>query len=178
VSLGSIFDDNEHLNGALLKFRRGRQHAQIVQLLIRPFLQSNPYRIVPEAHPEVADCVVFRAKVREQPPLEWGPIIGDVAHNWRSALGHVAWQLVKVRGDGKPSRRTQFPIFEEDPFVLPSPGDPPALVDKRRRARRTFKEQVGGMRDTDVALIKRLQPYNRGRGPKGHPLSILARLSN
>jgi hypothetical protein len=34
------------------------------------------------------------------------------------------------------------------------------------------------MRGADVALIKRLQPYKRRKGAEGHPLSILARLSN
>jgi len=178
VSLGSIFDDNEHLNGALLKFRRGREHAQVVQLLIGQFLQSDPYRVVPETDPKASHGFIFRASVREQPPLVWGPIIGDVAHNWRSSLDHLAWQLVKVRGNGKPYRRTQFPIFDDDPFIPLKANDPPDLKKKRRGARKTFKEQVRGMRKTDVALIKRLQPYSRRKGPKGHPLSILARLSN
>jgi hypothetical protein len=178
VSLGSIDDDNGHLQGALLKFRRGRHHGQVIQLFIQQFLNTNPYKVVPEADPKTSHGVVFRASVREQPPLEWGPIIGDAAHNWRSTLDHIAWQLVKVRGNGETSRRTQFPIFDEDPFIRLEADDPPEVKKKRRGARKTFKEQVRGMREVDVALIKRLQPYNRMKGPKGHPLSVLARLSN
>jgi hypothetical protein len=178
VSLGSIFDDNEHLNGALLKFRRGRHHGQVIQLFIQQFLGTNPYKVVPEPDPKTRHGIVFRASVREQSPPEWGPIIGDAAHNWRSTLDHIAWQLVKVRGNGKTSNRTQFPIFDEDPFIPPKPSDSRKVKDRRERALARFNGQVDGMRPDDVAYIKRLQPYSRRKGPKGHPLSILARLSN
>lgn len=178
MSLGSVDDNNGHLHGALLKFRRGRHHGQVIQIFIQQFLNTNPYQIVPEPDPKANDRVIFRAKVREQPPLEWGPIIGDVAHNWRSTLDHIAWQLVKVRGNGKTSNRTQFPIFDEDPFIPPKPSDSRKLKDRRRRARDRFNGQVAGMCPDDVALIKRLQPYKRRKGPQGHPLSILGRLSN
>jgi hypothetical protein len=178
LNSGSIYGENDHLHGALLKFRRGQHHGQVIQLFIQQFLNTNPYVVAIEPDPEADNCGIFRTKVRKQPPLEWGPIIGDAAHNWRSALDHIAWQLVKVRGNGETSSRTQFPIFDEDPFVLPGPDDPPELIKRRRRARNRFKEQVKGMCDADVALIKRLQPYNRRQGPKGHPLSVLARLSN
>jgi hypothetical protein len=150
----------------------------VIQLFIQQFLNTHPYKVVPEADPKTSHHIVFRTSVREQPPLEWGPIIGDVAHNWRSTLDHIAWQLVKVRGNGRTSTRTQFPIFDEDPFIPSKPSDPRKVKERRQRALDRFNGQVSGMRQADVALIKRLQPYNRRKGPKGHPLSILARLSN
>jgi hypothetical protein len=40
------------------------------------------------------DEVVILAQATEDPPsLEWGPIIGDIAHGLRSALDQVAWSL-------------------------------------------------------------------------------------
>jgi hypothetical protein len=40
----------------------------------------------------------------------WAGILGDVVHNWRSALDHLVWQLVLLDTgeDGTPEH--QFPI--------------------------------------------------------------------
>jgi hypothetical protein len=34
---------------------------------------------------------------------EWGPIIGDVVHNLRSALDHLVWQLTIANGHTPPN---------------------------------------------------------------------------
>ena len=41
--------------------------------------------------------------------VEWSLILGDLLHNLRSALDHLAWQLV-VDGGGTPSQDTNFPV--------------------------------------------------------------------
>lgn len=73
------------------------------------------------------------------------------------------WQLVIMRG-GKPSRRTQFPIFE-----------------RRAAYRARAPAMIRGVGRSDRGTLERLQPFYRSRGglpPGGHPLAMLARLSN
>jgi hypothetical protein len=92
-----------------------------------------------------------------------GAIIGDCIHNLRSSLDTLMWQLVLLRG-GKPSRRTQFPIFE-----------------RRAAYRARAPAMISGVSRSDRGTLERLQPFYRSRGrlpPGGHPLAILARLSN
>lgn len=43
-------------------------------------------------------------------PLTFSAIIGDVLYDLRSALDHLAWQLVIANG-GTPNRDTAFPIY-------------------------------------------------------------------
>lgn len=47
-------------------------------------------------------------------PSDWALVVGDIAHNARTALDHAAWQLVFAAG-GTPDRRTAFPLLTETP---------------------------------------------------------------
>ena len=104
---------------------------------------------------------------------EWSPIIGDIVHNWRSALDHLAYQLV-IKNGKTPCIRTQFPIFFKSPFDT-------SLYSKAKDAKKaleSWNRQVNGMHPNDVEVIKRLQPYNGGHGADSHPLFTLSQLSN
>lgn len=69
-------------------------------------------------------------------------IIGDVVHNLRSSLDHLAWQLVEANGgtpSDKPGEQTAFPIR-----------------DVRRKELRIH----GGVDPRALKVIEDLQPYN------------------
>jgi hypothetical protein len=102
--------------------------------------------------------------------------VGDIIHNLRSALDHLAWQLACAFTDGNPSqsRRIQFPI-EDDP--------------------KTFKTRCGKLQDHGAwlaeidpahrAVIEEFQPYRGWASPSqrwfacdGHELALLRDLSN
>lgn len=70
-------------------------------------LEQGPYQSEGAFDANTSEWVV-RFCVLEAPPLKWGVLIGDVVHNLRSALDHLAWQLV-LRNGGESSWRTQFP---------------------------------------------------------------------
>jgi len=53
----------------------------------------------------------IKAATKADNPERLGVLLGDWAHNLRSALDHLMWQLVILYG-GTPNRRTQFPIFQ------------------------------------------------------------------
>jgi hypothetical protein len=76
-----------------------------------------------------------------------GLITGDIIHNLRSCLDHLAWQLVDANG-GKPSSHTMFPIFE----------DPTAPTDYKSRIERILK----GASPDAIKLVQSLHPYKGG----------------
>ncbi|WP_139205445.1 hypothetical protein [Plantibacter sp. MMLR14_011] len=86
---------------------------------------------------------VWRARMRDL-PAHWPVILGDAVHNARSALDHLAWQLV-VKDGGNPSRRTQFPI-----------AGTPADLAKR------VKNDLSGCSLTTKNRVRQLQPFKDG----------------
>ena len=97
----------------------------------------------------------------------WSAMIGEIIHNFRSALNHLVFQLVILQtGTASDSSRLQFPIFEIKPdFVrgcFDKSGNPTTL---------------DGLGVDAIALIKSLQPFATGEG-KMSPLWHLHKLSN
>jgi len=97
-----------------------------------------------------------------------GPIVGDYVQNLRSALDHLAWEMVQ-KGDGRDHNPNlvQFPIY--------------SIGRSRRtgsRRLRTFENQIEknlpGVSREQKALARRHQPYHRGQWQ----LATLAALSN
>ena len=88
-------------------------------------------------------------------------VIGDIAHNLRSALDHSTWQLVLANG-GKPkpgSRGTRFPILFERP-------EKPLGIE-------------GGVSESALTVIEDAQPYNAQPVDRyRHPIAVLQHVSN
>jgi hypothetical protein len=79
-------------------------------------------------------------------PFDVVSIAGDIVHNLRSALDHLAYQLVLIGSpDAVPSRRIEFPIAET------------ATKYETEKARK-----VEGMRPEAIEFIDRLKPYKGG----------------
>jgi hypothetical protein len=79
-------------------------------------------------------------------PFDVVSIAGDIVHNLRSALDHLAHQLVLVGSpDTAPSRRIEFPIAETP------------IKYEAEKARK-----VEGMRPEAIEAIDRLKPYKGG----------------
>ena len=101
-------------------------------------------------------------------PIEWSVVIGDIAHNYRGALEHVAWALA-TRGNTPPSTLSEraqnqigFPIYE---------------------CRTTFNSAIRnvlpGVRRADIAVVRRYQPYHGGkRRSRRHAFWVLRLVSN
>lgn len=89
-------------------------------------------------------------------------IIGELLHNLRSALDHLAWQLV-LNAKGTPTDDTKFPI--EAPTTNPQgkQGTPGVAGDVSPKAK---------------ALIRSAQPYQWGARYREHPLWLLHKLWN
>ena len=99
-----------------MKFRRGRHHGQVIQIFIQQFLNTNPYQIVPEPDPKANDRVIFRAKVREQPPLSGvrssGTLLTIGGRRSTTSLGN--WSRCGVTG--KPPIAPNSPSLTKTPL--------------------------------------------------------------
>lgn len=147
------------LDGARLKVRRAGKHFQELNAEVLRFVEAHPYGFVAEDDPETGLPVVrVRAgRVDEQPPDRLGIIVGDIAHNLRSALDHVVCQLAIL--NKAPCDQTQFPICNTKAgFGFEA------------------KKRLDGLADRHRAMIRRVQPYHRRKG--GVLLAILRDLSN
>jgi hypothetical protein len=102
-------------SGVHLKLARAGRHLDALRAKVEAFRAREPigFRHTTEPGDDGSEVHQLWAQVREQPPVEWSVIIGDVLHNLRSALDHAVWAMADPadRYD-----RAQFPIYssEED----------------------------------------------------------------
>lgn len=162
------------LDGPLAKIARARDHIKGLQDAAKTGVEDAAGHVVIE---DEGEWKVVRMVLDKPLPIEISTILGDVIHNLRSSLDHLAWQLVLASGS-KPGKWTSFPIYgneadfrrdvlERDPSRSPGPlqgieGDSPVL-----------------------ALVTELQPYNTpdppqfepGMGPRTNSLFLVHKLS-
>jgi hypothetical protein len=93
------------------KVERAKKHILDLEIARDRFIETEPYVIEPERNPQTGNYI-FRVTKLQPPPHDIGLIAGDVAHNLRSALDHLAYQLVLVNKE-TPNRSTEFPIFDD-----------------------------------------------------------------
>lgn len=124
--------------------------------LMHEYLDSEPVDLQRQIQPDGLTSV-FALLVTTEPPLDLALRVGEVVHQIRSALDHLANRLVRAAGH-QPTRRTSFPNHIRPPrkAVAIHPGvDPKAL-----------------------SVIDQVQPYHRRHEPDHHPLAVLNELWN
>lgn len=99
------------LSGVREKLARADDHIQEVKRRITPFAQAASDSIVRENDVKASKVSYRLPHDLPEPDPAWGPVIGDALFNMRSALDHLAWQLVILDG-GQPCEHTYFPIHE------------------------------------------------------------------
>jgi hypothetical protein len=134
-------------DGPRLKIRRAKRHVEDARKEIEGFLSRRPYRLVIEAGPDPNSWhVVLRQD--ELVPYDIALIIGDAIHNLRSALDHMACELVRAKG--KSDDDVVFPILKTN-----TKGNFGSII-KNSKIGRAGKDVV--------RLIRGLQPYPGGAG--------------
>ena len=106
-------------------------------------LASTPYVIGTRRNPDSRCLIYFVASVQPT-PLRISAVLGDTIHNLRSALDHLAYQLVSVGTDKPPSVHVCFPIAE----------------DRRKYTRR--RSELSGARPEAIAAVDALMPFKGG----------------
>lgn len=156
---------------AWLKWGQAMRHAEALQADLVAWLaidgNADPLLgVQTEYHPKRHGFGVYASAVRST-PARWGLVLGDVAHNLRSSLDHLAWALVS-RGIRPPSllsdneaEKIYFPIAEGKTWF-----------DK------SLPKKLPGVRSADIARIRWCQPYRRGKRDRHrHSLVLLNRLN-
>jgi hypothetical protein len=114
-------------------------------------------------------CIRVFAQARDPFPDLWGPMLGDVIHNYRSCLDHIAWALYRRgRTPNLPDNRERFVYWP--------------ITSKREIFNACLKgdrAKLPGVRRADVAIVRRYQPYKAGKSRVDrHVFTVLDALAN
>lgn len=154
------------LDGPRAKLDRARLHLEALNDGIRAFTETDTHDFTNEVDLETGDQIIRIRILNEPDNPTWGLIVGDFAHNLRSALDHLVWQLVLLSGN-KPSTANQFPITRSRrDYWLP-----------RRRRPSIRDRMLKGVAAPHRAMIDFVQPH-MGEEPDETTLAHLAWLSN
>lgn len=138
-------------------------HDQVVAFAKDP---KNRPTITASADTETGDQILDFGKPPTFPD-EWSVIVGEIAHNCRSALNYLVAILVHEAG-GQVHRDNAFPISEiEANYLLPG------------KKGATYRDRVlAGVPEPQRETIDGFQPYKDGKMAFRHSLALLAKLSN
>ncbi len=157
----------EQLKAIFDRIDRAEEHLQAIKGGLLRHFEADKYLITGEYQRQfnslkgtiITDPVTFP---EIDPRLN--TIVGEHLHDLRSALDHLAWQLV-LKAGGKPTDKTGFPIKDTDPGT-----------DKKGRPRTPGVS--GGVSAPARTLIRVAQPYQLGARYIEHPLWLLQQLWN
>jgi hypothetical protein len=146
-----------------LRFKLGRAQRQVddLEAEVARFLRRDTYEIAQNFDPETGR-VTLRFVVKHHPPAEWSVQIGEIVHNLRSALDHLACQLF-LAGGGTDCDHTQFPILTDS---------------SDEGFRKWMEDRLPGLPEPMFTQLREVQPYHAGDEARKDGLAILNRLSN
>jgi hypothetical protein len=150
------------LINARIKLRRAQEHLEELDREIRLWSAGDPYRIRIASDPSGTVHELIVAVDCEPDGPRWAVLVGDCAHNLRSALDHLIWTISGT----DPPERFEFPIFK---------------TPVRRRAvglEYSFRNKIEGVTAKPIRdLIEQCQPCNvKGAPPERDVLWMLHRL--
>lgn len=156
-------------DSAWLKWAWGVADAPVLEdsiatLALQPDLQV--YMPTAQHYDAKRHCIIWTVLDFRNPfPDFWGLLLGDVVHNWRSALDHIAWALYK-RGSAK-----NLTPEEEGRIYFPT-------ARYRTQFNKSLATRLPGVRRGDRAIVRRYQPYHGGKRRRDkHVLFVLNELS-
>ena len=152
------------LDGCRAKIERARLHLGEFADRVRNFTDQAPFKVRGEHHPE-SNEIVFVAEANDACPpipLDLALIAGEVAHQLRSALDHLVWQLVIAHtGQSPQGTKSGFPIFKTEAGYEQRSGSMILGVSERARER-----------------IRAAQPYHLGGDAESALTWVVHQLNN
>jgi hypothetical protein len=142
------------LDVSRLKVSRADEHLKAIEESIKGFIEKRPYGLGVQADMKAND-LVQTIHIREDPPPEFGLVIGDCVHNLASALDYIVCALAtKVGAD---CDRTAFPIYISPTLYSDQGG-----------------RRIKNLSDPAKTRIKSFQPFlTDPKAPELAPLAIL-----
>lgn len=148
----------ERLALVQLKIERAKKHVIELDGEISAFFSTRPYEVRAKRNLDTRQLVYYLHRVADT-PRNFAVIAGDVIHNLRSALDHLAQQLYIVGSGGNTAgAHIYFPIGNS-----------------AREYEKIVPEKIKGLRKDAVDVFGSIEPY---KGGKGHDLWVLNRLAN
>ena len=139
------------------KVTRAKQHIQDFQLAARAFNDTGPYAVSKKEDVQTGKRVYYILKA-DPVPDHVTAIAADVIQNLRSALDHIAYQLVlDARGGTRPDWTVYYPISSSAAYYPATRGG-----------------KIKGVRQEVIDAIDATEPY---KGGKGHALWQLNELN-
>jgi hypothetical protein len=128
---------------AALKLRRARTHLAELQKEVATYLAGEPFEIYTESEPDRGP-LIYRIRVRTDPPADIGLILGDALHNAHCALDYAVHDLVKA-GGGHVKPATRFPAAKNrQAFMETVKGNMQGASAQARATMRTVEAYPGG----------------------------------
>ena len=134
----------DRLSDVRAKLKRAKEHLADLSREASAFIESKPYLINRDAHPQRREYVIYWIHSTRPIPSAIATRAGDALANIRSALDNLAHALVLVNGQ-KPSSATYFPIADDE-------------TKYKSEAPRKLK----GMAQTAIDKINSCKPYKAG----------------
>src|SRR5437762_1962045 len=94
-----------------LKVERAKKHVNELETALVTFKLSKPYKIGTLRNPKTPQLLHYQLIEAANVPANISLICGDILQNLRSALDHLACQLI-ITGGGEIGIDSGFPIFD------------------------------------------------------------------
>jgi len=147
-----------------LKLSRARSHLDDLETKLANWANSGHHSVFNEPDPDSGpDCFRLRVSADPVPVDPFAVLIGDVLHNLRGTLDHLAYALAE-KHTGRPlpddiAKDSEFPVFGHKDL-------------------KAIRKKIRGIDPTAQTIIESLQPYQRGNHFTSDPLWKLHELSN
>ncbi|MBU8921223.1 MAG: hypothetical protein KOO63_05335 [Bacteroidales bacterium] len=158
----------------IFKIERARKHLEDLNIALNEWVNGHlhPTRLDPD--PDDPTHLFVKSGIDPIPVDPFSLMLGDCVQNLRSSLDHLVFALTKVYTcplTEETARKTQFPIIGDES----SKGVSGFGSD---RFRDNAVQMLQAINPKAKTVIERLQPYQRGRNFRSHPLWQLNELSN
>jgi hypothetical protein len=151
------------IKSAELKLIRAGKHLRAIKRAIATYTASKPHKIVPKSKRKK------KLNIPKSPPREICILVGEMVYQMRSALDHLAFELVKRNQIGKPlpkewEENAQFPLWTNRPHIFPGTYN-------------IFSGSLPNISMKTFTFIESIQPYY-GNNIVTNLLGFLSKLSN
>jgi hypothetical protein len=153
---------NDRLVAINDRLARADENIEVLKGYLRTYHASNAYRLVGKHKPGTDGGITIKGRIAP-PDVRVFTLAGDIIHELRSTLDHLAWQFVRGNG-GTPTDNTSYPILSVPPTANKKGVHPPPNV-------------IGGVSSGALTIIEKSQPYKWGANFAVHPLFVLHWLS-
>jgi hypothetical protein len=146
------------IDSAKRKIARAREHLQALESCSTGYAGDETNLVVDES--EGAKKLRFH----NDPPIDIAILAGEIIYQLRSALDHLAFELVQRNPTGAAlpkgwERDCHFPLC----LKVPTQGSPPVVMSLPLPFN-FFRKTLPGITPDAFAEVQRLQPYNGGNG--------------